>query len=100
MCPLETYLYGNPSGFEKNYYKLYSAVKDFIPTRKVVACENHMVGITEHELSDTQRVCVATAYTDYDTSVSLIIPDDWKPNCKTDFLLHGSETKVIILNKV
>ena len=100
MCPLETYLYGNPSGFEKNYYKLYSAVKDFIPTRKVVSCENHMVGITEHELSDTQRVCVATAYTDYDTSVSLIIPDDWKPNCKTDFLLHGSETKVIILNKV
>lgn len=99
MCPLESHLYGRPSYYEKNYYKFYSIIKESMPSRKIVDSENRLVGITEHELDENTRLCVVTAYTDCATSVSLIVKDGWIADENTDFLLDGSETKLITFHR-
>ncbi|MBR5517893.1 MAG: cellulase family glycosylhydrolase [Clostridia bacterium] len=99
MSPVENFVYGNTDAFEKNYYKIYSKIKEYMPTDKIVECDNPMVGVTEHIVNENERICVVTAYTDCETSVTLTAKKEWKTEEKTDFTLSGSETKVIIFKK-
>jgi len=99
MCPIETHVFAKASAFEKNYYKIYSEIKKYIPTRKVVECDNPMVGVTEHIIDENTRVCVATAYTDHSTSVKLNLKNDWHTDDDIEFSLEGSETKIVMLKK-
>ncbi len=99
MSPLESSLYGDASAFENNYCKIYSKIKEYMPSNKVVECDNPMVGVTEHILSEKERICVVTAYTDYETSVTLKTTDGWKTEEDNTFSLAGSETKVITFKR-
>ena len=69
-----------------------------MPTNKVVECDNPMVGVTEHIVNENERICVVTAYTDCETSVTLTVKEGWKTE-ETAFILSGSETKVVVFKK-
>ena len=70
-----------------------------MPSDKIVDCDNPMVGVTEHIINENERICVVTAYTDYETSVTLKTTDGWKTEEDNTFSLAGSETKVITIKR-
>ena len=63
MYPMETYLYNVSDVFSKEeHYKIYDKIRESIRSEKVVDCENRMLGITEHPVSDKERYVVITNY--------------------------------------
>jgi hypothetical protein len=64
--PLEKYLSTKSGAFDgpgkTNYYKIYSQLKNNIPSNKVVSAENTNIGITEHPLNPDKRVIIVVNY--------------------------------------
>lgn len=63
MYPAETYLYKINNAYEAHpYYKIYDEIRKTVPSEKVIDCDNRMIGITEHPVSDKVRTVVITNY--------------------------------------
>jgi len=82
--PIEQYLSTTPGGFTginaQPFWKIYQWLKASrqLPTTRVVARENPFIGITEHQLSDRQRVIVLVNYTPSQQEVILAIQHGWQ----------------------
>ena len=76
MYPVESYLYGLLGGYSDKHYKIYDEIRKSIDTGKVVSCDNRMIGITEHPISENERVIVLTNYGD-DAVEAITLSDGW-----------------------
>ncbi len=76
MYPLESYLYGLLDGYSDKHYIIYDEIKKSIDSGKVISCENRMIGITEHPISETKRVVVLTNYGG-DAKDTVVISAGW-----------------------
>ncbi len=77
MYPLESYLYGQLNGYNDKHYMIYDEIKKSINSDKVVSCDNRMIGITEHPVSDTERIIVMTNYGE-DAKGNIVMDDEWR----------------------
>jgi endo-1,4-beta-mannosidase len=82
--PLEMNLTETPGGFTDEpaeCWKIYHTIAaDLIRENRVVRKNDPFVGITEHDLSATEKLIVMVNYTPSDRYVSLSINEDWKVN--------------------
>jgi len=76
MYPVESYLYGLLDGYSDKHYKIYDEVKKSIDSGKVVSCENRMIGVTEHPVSENERIVVLTNY-GYDATAQVVLDEGW-----------------------
>ena len=76
MYPVESYLYGLLGGYSDKHYKIYDEIRKSIDTGKVVSCDNRMIGITEHPISENERVIVLTNYGE-DAVEAITLRDGW-----------------------
>ena len=100
MAPLETAIYEKTDVFEMPYYKFYAEMAKYLRKDKIMSSDNPMVGLTEHPVNETERVVIATAYTENGTTATFTSQDGWYCgglDKKQNF--EGSETKVYILKK-
>ena len=100
MAPLETAIYEKTDVFEMPYYKFYAEMAKYLRKDKIMSSDNPMVGLTEHPVNETERVVIATAYTENGTTATFTAQDGWccdGLDKKQNF--EGSETKVYILKK-
>ena len=59
-----------------------------------------MVGVTEHPINESERVVIATAYTENSTDAIFSVKNGW--NCRNfteKQYFDGSETKVFVFEK-
>lgn len=76
MYPVESYLYGLLDGYSDKHYKIYDEVKKSIDSGKVVSCDNRMIGVTEHPVSENERIVVLTNY-GYDATAQVVLDEGW-----------------------
>jgi len=80
--PLEMNLTNTPGAFTENpaeYWKIYHTIAaEVIAKNRAVTKNDPMVGITEHDLSATEKVVVLVNYSPTDRDVALTVKDGWK----------------------
>lgn len=80
--PLEMNLTNTPGAFTENpaeCWKIYQTIAaEIMNKNRVVQKNDSMVGITEHDLSASEKVIVLVNYSPYDRDVTLTVNDSWK----------------------
>ena len=80
--PTELNLTNTPGAFTKNLMECWKIYKTFaaeiIDKNKVVQKDDPFIGITEHDLSATEKVVVLVNYSSTDRAVALTFKDSWK----------------------
>jgi endo-1,4-beta-mannosidase len=86
--PLETSLTSTPGAFGERsapYWKIYKTLAEGSALKPTVMKDNSFVGLTEHDLSPTEKIVVAINYSTMRQDVGLQIDGNWR----TDKALYG-----------
>jgi len=78
--PLETSLTSTPGIFGENsvpYWKIYKTLADGSVLQQSVRKDNPSIGLTEHDLSSTERVIVAINYSTRQQDVRFQVDENW-----------------------
>lgn len=80
--PMEMNLTNTPGAFTENpseCWKIYQTIAaEIIDKSRIVQKNDPMVGITEHDLSATEKVVVMINYSPVDRDVAITVKDSWK----------------------
>lgn len=80
--PMEMNLTNTPGAFTENpaeCWKIYQTIAaEIINKNRVVQKKDIMVGITEHDLSATEKVVILVNYSPTDRDIALTVKDNWK----------------------
>lgn len=80
--PMEMNLINTPGAFTENpaeCWKIYQTIAaEIINKNRVVQKKDIMVGITEHDLSATEKVVILVNYSPTDRDIALTVKDNWK----------------------
>lgn len=89
--PMEMNLTRKPGAFTENpaeCYKIYQTISaDMVAKNRMVTKNDPFVGITEHDLSATEKVIVLVNYSPEEKEVALTINSSWK----VDKTLYGNQ---------
>ncbi|MBE6626588.1 MAG: beta-mannanase [Ruminococcaceae bacterium] len=66
-----------PYFLRHSYYKLYEML-DIKNKEKIADCKNSSIGVTEHPVSETERIINVVNYCPYDQSETITLEDGWK----------------------
>ncbi|KKT34007.1 MAG: hypothetical protein UW19_C0003G0042 [Candidatus Moranbacteria bacterium GW2011_GWF2_44_10] len=98
--PIETYLANLPGAFHTDeaqpFWKIYNHIADpFIRKNRSVSKDNPFIGITEHPVSDTERVVVVINYSREKIKTALRFSEGWEAG---DFIskgvIHGEKIEI------
>ena len=86
--PLENSLTNTPGAFAESsvpYWKFYKSIADGSGIQCTAGNDNPFVGLTEHDLSPTQKIIIAINYSTVQQDVGFQIDENWI----TDKALYG-----------
>jgi endo-1,4-beta-mannosidase len=78
--PLENSLTNLPGAFLENsvpYWKIYAAIADGSDLQRTVIKDNAFIGLTEHDLSPTEKILIAVNYSTINQEVGFSIDKNW-----------------------
>lgn len=80
--PIETYMAGLPGAFHlpdsMPFWKIYSMVAGDVTGKRLAGKKNPFIGITEHEVSASEKIIVAINYSSGDIAEELSIASGWR----------------------
>ncbi len=77
LAPFETSAMRQPEILSTNAYYVYKVLKDRMTTSKVSQCLHSQVGLTEHILSENERVLVLINYSPQKVETDIILENGW-----------------------
>ena len=78
LAPFENKAMAQAGVCSSNEYLIYKYLKDRINSGKVASCDNSQIGLTEHILSDNERVLVAINYCSDKQEADINFSEEWK----------------------
>ncbi len=108
--PLESNLANTPGAFDMGmpaYYNIYKLVAKDVIQDRVLTQNNPYIGVTEHSISDNERVVVLINYNNEDGTADLKLKEGWKiaenlygkiPSGKS-FTINANDAIVLIVKK-